>query len=86
MWLDHRSLAQAEKITATNHEVLKYVGGVLSPEMQASKVLWLKENLRAECWDKACMFLDLPEFLTYRATADPVRCVTNKLYSCLQKL
>lgn len=43
MWMDHRASEQAARITATGHRVLKRVGGVMSPEMQPPKLLWLKE-------------------------------------------
>lgn len=41
--MDHRALEQAARITASGHSVLKSVGGVMSPEMQPPKLLWLKE-------------------------------------------
>src|SRR5438309_1597705 len=56
----------------TGSAVLRYVGGVFSPEMQSPKLLWLKENLPA-AWRRARRFLDLPDFLTYRATGDETR-------------
>ena len=31
VWMDHRATAQAARINETNHEVLRYVGGVVSP-------------------------------------------------------
>lgn len=43
MWMDHRAAEQASRITAMKHEVLQRVGGVMSPEMQPPKLLWLKE-------------------------------------------
>lgn len=72
VWMDHRAIVQAERINATRHEVLRYVGGVISPEMQSPKLLWLKENA-PETWGRAARFLDLPDFLVYRATGVDVR-------------
>ncbi len=71
-WMDHRAIEQADRINATGHDVLKYVGGTISPEMQSPKLLWLKENL-PQTWRRAARFLDLPDFLTYRATANDTR-------------
>ena len=72
VWMDHRAIPQAEHINRTKHAVLRYVGGVISPEMQTPKLLWLKENLPAT-WKRTARFLDLPDFLTYRATGDDTR-------------
>ncbi len=72
VWMDHRAMTQTERINRTRHEVLRYVGGVVSPEMQMPKLLWLKENLPTS-WRKAARFLDLPDYLTYRATWDDTR-------------
>jgi FGGY-family pentulose kinase len=72
VWMDHRAVAQAERINATKHPVLRYVGGVISPEMQTPKLLWLKEKLPA-AYARARRFLDLPDFLVYRATGLDVR-------------
>ena len=72
VWMDHRAIGQAERINRTGHPVLRYVGGVISPEMQTPKLLWLKENLPS-AWKKIARFLDLPDYLTYRATGDDTR-------------
>lgn len=72
VWMDHRAIAQAERINGTGHDVLKYVGGTISPEMEPPKLLWLKENLR-ETWRRTTRFFDLPDFLTYRATGNATR-------------
>jgi FGGY-family pentulose kinase len=72
VWMDHRAIPQAERINQGDHAVLKYVGGVISPEMQTPKLLWLKENLPAT-WKRTARFLDLPDFLVYRATGNDTR-------------
>jgi len=72
VWMDHRALAQAAAINQTKHEVLRYVGGSISPEMETPKLLWLKQHL-PESFAKTARFLDLPDFLSYRATGNDSR-------------
>ena len=72
VWMDNRAIQQSERINQGGHAVLKYVGGVISPEMQTPKLLWLKENLPAT-WKQTARFLDLPDFLVYRATGNDTR-------------
>ena len=78
VWMDHRALDEAACINAMKHDVLRYVGGVLSPEMETPKLRWLKKHLPAS-WTRARRFLDLPDFLTYRATGSDTRslCTTT---------
>ncbi|KAM8727971.1 FGGY carbohydrate kinase domain-containing protein isoform 1-T2 [Acanthopagrus schlegelii] len=73
MWMDHRAEEQAACITNAGHRVLNRVGGVMSPEMQPPKLLWLKENLKESCWNKAAHFFDLPDFLSWKATGSLTR-------------
>ncbi|PGH57423.1 ribulokinase [Azospirillum palustre] len=72
VWMDHRAIDQTDRINAGGHEVLRYVGGRLSPEMQTPKLLWLKERL-PQSWSRAAHFFDLPDFLTWRATGSARR-------------
>lgn len=72
VWMDHRALAEADAINATHHAVLRSVGGIISPEMQTPKLLWLKKHL-PQAWKRTARFFDLPDFLTYRATGDDTR-------------
>lgn len=65
--MDHRALSEAEEINVTNHQVLRFVGQVISPEMETPKLLWLKRNT-PDTWRRAAHFFDLPDFLTWRAT------------------
>ena len=72
VWMDHRAIAQAERINATKHRVLDFVGGIISPEMQTPKLLWLKQHMPTT-WANAGYLFDLPDFLTWRATQDATR-------------
>lgn len=72
LWLDHRPVEEAEKISATNHSLLRYVGGNMSVEMEIPKVLWLKNNMPKELFDK-CKFFDLCDVLTHIATGNEKR-------------
>jgi D-ribulokinase len=72
VWMDHRATGQARRINETRHGVLDYVGGTISPEMETPKLLWLKENLPAT-YAAAWQFLDLPDYLTWRATGSLAR-------------
>jgi len=72
VWMDHRAIPQAGRVNQTGHPVLRYVGGIISPEMETPKLLWLKENM-PQTWAKAARFFDLPDFLVYRATGNDTR-------------
>ena len=74
VWMDHRAVDQARRINATGHRALRFVGNVISPEMELPKLLWLAENLPAS-FDRAARFLDLADFLVHRATLSDVRSV-----------
>jgi D-ribulokinase len=74
VWMDHRATDQTRRINATGHAVLAYVGGVISPEMETPKLLWLSENL-PESFAAAKHFFDLSDWLTYRATGSLDRSV-----------
>ena len=72
VWLDHRAFAEAEECTSTGHEVLKYAGGVMSPEMEAPKLMWLKRHM-PDSWARAGMMFDLADFLSWKATGSQAR-------------
>ncbi|OJD24635.1 hypothetical protein ACJ73_04002 [Blastomyces percursus] len=72
LWLDHRPVEETEKINATGHNLLRYVGGKMSIEMEIPKVLWLKNNMPKELFDR-CKFYDLTDALTHLATGNEKR-------------
>src|SRR5271165_1489806 len=67
VWMDHRAAEDAERINEGGHEVLRYVGGALSPEMQTPKLVWLKRT-KPETFARAAHFLGLTDYLAFRAT------------------
>lgn len=72
VWMDHRAVKQSERINASNSPVLQYCGGGVSPEMEPPKLLWVKENLQ-ESWSMVFRWMDLSDWLTYKATGDDTR-------------
>lgn len=72
VWLDHRAKREADECTATGHAVLGYAGGVMSPEMQIPKLMWLKRNL-PQSWAEMGLAMDLADFLTWKATGYTAR-------------
>ncbi len=72
VWMDHRAVEDAERINAGGHEALRYVGGKISPEMHAPKLIWLARRKPATI-ARAGHFFDLTDFLSFRATGSLVR-------------
>ena len=72
VWMDHRATDQATRINQGGHAVLRYVGDVISPEMETPKLLWLREHMHAT-YDAAWQFFDLADYLGWRATGDLAR-------------
>jgi len=67
VWMDHRAIEDAAAIDATEHPVLRFVGGSVSPEMQTPKLRWVKRHL-PDTWRRAARWFDLADYLTFRAT------------------
>ncbi len=72
VWMDHRATGEAEEINSGAYEVLRYVGGSISPEMETPKLLWLKRHLPAT-WKEAGKFYDLADFMVSRSAGIDVR-------------
>jgi len=79
--MDHRAVEEAEWINSLKNDVLKFVGGNISLEMETPKLVWLKKNLKEKCWNKATHFMDLPDFLTWRATNSYTRQAQQSYFS-----
>jgi D-ribulokinase len=74
VWMDHRATAEARLVNDTHDDVLRYVGGSISPEMEIPKLLWLKRHLPTT-YNSAGHFFDLADFLSFRATGSTARSI-----------
>lgn len=74
VWMDHRAIAEAREVNETHDDVLRYVGGSISPEMEIPKLLWLKRHLPST-YRSAGHFFDLADYLSFRATGSTVRSI-----------
>src|SRR3977135_127092 len=74
VWMDHRAIAEARRVNETRDNVLRYVGGSVSPEMEIPKLLWLKRHLPSS-YHSAGHFFDLADYLSFRATGSTARSI-----------
>src|SRR5258705_3563573 len=74
VWMDHRAIAEARQINDTQDDVLRYVGGSISPEMEIPKLLWLKRH-SSSTYRSAGHFFDLADYLSIRATGSTARSI-----------
>jgi D-ribulokinase len=74
VWMDHRAIAEARQINDTLDDVLRYVGGSISPEMEIPKLLLLKRHLPST-YNVAGHFFDLADYLSFRATGSTSRSI-----------
>lgn len=72
VWMDHRAMAEARRVNEIQDDVLRYVGGSISPEMEIPKLLWLKRYLPST-YQSAGHFFDLADYLSFRATGSTAR-------------
>ena len=74
MWMDHRAVAEAAEINATNDAALAYVGGEVSVEMELPKLLWLRRHF-PDRYAATWRFLDLADYMVWRASGADVASV-----------
>lgn len=71
--MDHRAEKETIQINSTGHDLLRYVGGQVSVEMQMPKLKWLKDNYYERIWKNIWKIFDLADYLTWRATGYETR-------------
>ena len=74
VWMDHRSTAEAAECTATGAKPLANLGGVMSPEMEMPKLMWLKRN-RPDLYQQIGYAGDLGDWVGFKCTGSRERSV-----------
>jgi FGGY-family pentulose kinase len=69
LWMDQRSHAEADEISATGDPVLRYVSGRVSPEWMLPKALWLKRHER-DLYDRADRIVECTNWLMFKLTGE----------------
>jgi ribulose kinase len=67
LWMDTRARAEAAEITRTQHPVLRYTGGQVSPEWMLPKALWLARHDPAR-YAAARRIVDVHDWVMFQLT------------------
>ena len=76
LWMDERAHAEADEVSATGHEVLRYCGGKISPQWMIPKGRWLARH-EADLFAKARWIVDEADFFTLRLTGHMTASLNN---------
>jgi len=76
LWMDERAHAEAEEVSATGHEILKYCGGKVSPQWMIPKGRWLERH-EPSVFARARWIVDQADFFTYRFTGRMTASLNN---------
>lgn len=67
LWMDERAYEEADEVSATGHEILRYCGGKVSPQWMLAKGRWLERH-EPDLFHRARWIVDETDFLTFRLT------------------
>jgi FGGY-family pentulose kinase len=67
LWMDERSIKEAQLITQTRHPVLKYSGGEVSPQWMLPKALWVEKN-EPDIFARTFRIAEQTDFFTHKLT------------------
>ena len=76
LWMDERAHAEADEVSATGHEVLRYCGGKISPQWMIPKGRWLEAHEPA-LFASARWIVDEADFFTLRLTGRMTASLNN---------
>ncbi|MGC8717938.1 MAG: FGGY-family carbohydrate kinase [bacterium] len=67
LWMDVRAFKEAQKVTATKEDILRFAGGDESPEWMIPKAMWLKKN-EPDVYNRARYIVEATDYLMYKLT------------------
>jgi FGGY-family pentulose kinase len=76
LWMDQRAHDEAQRVTATEDPVLKYVSWQESPEWMIPKAMWLKAN-EPEIYERADLICEGTDWLMHRLTGEWAASLNN---------
>jgi len=76
LWMDERARVEAEEVSASGHEILKYCGGKVSPQWMIPKGRWLERHEPA-VFQRARWIVDEVDFFTFRLTGRMTASLNN---------
>lgn len=76
LWMDQRAHAEAEQVTATRHERLRFVSWAESPEWMIPKAMWLRNN-QPDVYEQADLIIEGTDWLMHRLTGEWAASLNN---------
>ncbi len=76
LWMDERAYEEADEVSATGHEVLRYCGGKVSPQWMLAKGRWLERHESA-VFEEARWIVEEADFFTFRLTGRMTASLNN---------
>ena len=76
LWMDERAYEEADEVSATGHEILRYCGGKVSPQWMLAKGRWLERHEPA-AFERARWIVDEADFFTWRLTGRMTASLNN---------
>jgi FGGY-family pentulose kinase len=67
LWMDQRSVREAEEISSTGDPILRHVSGIVSPEWMLPKALWLKRH-EPDVFARAGHIVECVDWIMHRLT------------------
>ena len=76
LWMDQRAHLEADQVTATRDERLRFVSWAESPEWMIPKAMWLRNN-QPDVYEQADLIIEGTDWLMHRLTGEWAASLNN---------